>query len=268
MLFVLVAIFLKVAGATEAQDLVTALQRQNFQCENSHCRGNISSYSLPINIFVPPQFQRRAPVLLAYHLHGWWQNLETTPFDGPEGDFLRFATESRRNVLILVPESHGKNETYANELDTPEQMILFFAQVERVLNRAGVVVDVTTPRTLSGHSGAYVQMGKMGDWARSGAVPVLRALRGFALLDSAYSYRDGLTNVMEAMCLRSRPVYLLAFNPTDGQAQKRDTNNRIAREITNDFSCGQRVFHYPNSTADHGAFPRLYLAAFLNEAAK
>jgi hypothetical protein len=253
------------ALTSDAQRLSQALSALGFQCTQLRCRGYVSSYSEPVDVFISSGFNLNQAALLAYHLHGWWTDPCETPFDGEDGDFQSFLDASHNNTLLIIPESRGKNETFERDLNTAVKMTSFFNEVEGVVAIAGVGVTPLTARALSGHSGAYVQMGRMGAWAKSGEVPHLKTLRGFALLDSAYGYHPGLVDVMDTLCQQSVSTYWLALNPNDGRIDKLETNRRIWLELNSQHTCPtQQILWIPDSETKHYAFPRKYLAAFLD----
>lgn len=256
------------AMASDATNVAQKITQMGFKCDGLHCRVRVENYSMPVEIFISPRFQRNRPLLLAYHLHGWWLNPKSSPFDGADGDFGKFLGDSGVNAVMIIPQSKGKNETYATELGTALKMNAFIDRIENLLRNAGVPSALSTPRSLSGHSGAYVQMGLMGTWAASSEVAALKSLRGFALFDSAYGYRAGLVEVMQVMCATGHATYMMAFNPNDGSAGKRDTNRRINEEL-NVQSCGSRnIMFLSDANATHNEFPRKYMAVFLEETAK
>jgi hypothetical protein len=269
MISLLLSIFFSMSAmASDATNVAVKLTQMGFKCDGLHCRVRIADYSMPVDIFASPRLNRNRPLLLAYHLHGWWLNPNTSPFDGADGDFGKFLLDSGVNAVMIIPQSKGKNETYANELGSAARMSRFMDRIENLLRDAGVPSTSSTPRSLSGHSGAYVQMGLMGTWAATAEVPALKSLRGFGLLDSAYGWRDGLLNVMDVMCANGRATYLMAFNPGDGSAGKRDTNRKLNQELKSK-SCGSKnILFYSDTAATHNEFPRKYLAAFLRETAK
>lgn len=231
------------------------------------CQGRIGDYPRPIDIFIPPSLNLAQRFALAYHLHGWWKTASDNPFLGANGDYGAFLADSGKNALLIIPESQGKNATYAASLDTAARMTTFFTQTEDALNAAGLPVRMSTPRLLSGHSGAYVQLGRMGDWAAAGTVAQLQALQGFALLDSAYGYRAGLVQFIDVMCANASATFMLTYNPNDGSAGKKSTNLRILSEISGARACAHaQIIHQPDSKTVHVAFPREHLSAFIREA--
>ncbi len=260
--------------SASATSLVVTLQSLGAKCDfapvnqgrSYRCQVHVPSYSLPVDIFVPPKFQN-TEMTLVYFLHGWWTDPHAGPFDGVNGDFATFLAQASRNVLLIIPESVGKNETYAKDLDDAEKMSAFFSQLEKLISSAGVAVLKDTPRALAGHSGAYVQLGRMGEWAASGQVAQLKNLTSIGLFDTAYGYREGLVKFMDAMCAgQPHPSYFMVFNPADGSSGKRDANERILSELKTTHRCATANLVYrPDSSTTHVAFPRTYLSDFIGQ---
>jgi len=254
------------APSADAQLVVAGLQKQKFTCTTTlRCRGKIAGYSLPINIFVSAQFDRARSLGLFYYLHGWFTDASNDPFQVPYGDYAAFLTQADRNVILVIPESRGQNATYANELNTSTKMNKLLDQVEGLLSASGVSANATnTRRLLAGHSGAYVQLGKMGSWIAANLLPRLNSLRAFALFDSAYGYRDGLVTVMDSMCQQPTATYLMAFNPNDGSTGKRDTNQRLFNELKTTHLCPHaQVIYHPDKSLRHMEFPKNYFVEFI-----
>ncbi|MGE4134059.1 MAG: hypothetical protein AB7F86_20660 [Bdellovibrionales bacterium] len=228
-----------------------------------HCQIRVPHYSMPIDIFISNSLRAADPTLV-YYLHGFW--LSVNPFDGPNGDFARFLVDAGRNAVLIIPESRGRNETYANELNTAAKINRFTTEIESALIRAGLAVTPTTPTLLAGHSGAYVAMGIIGSLAQE--LVRFRQLRGVSLLDSAYGYRTGLVSLNDILCQNGGGYYQQAFNPSDGSAGKRDTNRRIKRELNQSVhACPGRQHEYLEDTrTGHYAFPRAHLTRFISQA--
>ena len=230
------------------------------------CQGRLGDYPLPVDIFIPPGLSTSQPLAIAYHLHGWWQAAADSPFVGVNGDYGSFLAATQLNLILVIPESQGKNATYASALGTPDQLNRFLTQIEATLASAGIANDANTPKLLSAHSGAYVELGLIGTWAAAGLIPRLQSLKGTALLDSAYGYRSGLVSLMDVMCHGSKVTYMLTYNPNDGSTAKRDTNRRIAGELRGSHPCaGANVLELPDSGTLHVEFPRRHLSDFFNQ---
>ena len=260
--------------SVDANHVAANLEALGFNCDlapvNEHrgfrCRGKVTGYSLPINFFIPAFFQTAKPYALALHFHGWWLDSSTDPFADDRGDFGATLTFAAKNAILIVPESRGQNDTYASDLATPLQMTTLLQNIDKTLLVAGVPVPAQRPIILSGHSGAYVLIGRLGDWASSGEVPALRQVRGLILLDSAYGYRAGLVKLMDVMCLSGASTYFIAFNPSESSA-KTAVNQQIYQEIISSHACANvKVALTADLTTAHMNFPRKYLSSFFSAA--
>lgn len=259
--------------SADAVAIARSLSVHGFGCDflpvsaqrGFRCQGHVADYSMPVDIFVAPGFSRAAPMELAYHLHGWWTDPRTTPFDGPQGDFGAFVARSGRNLILVVPESRGKNATYATDLNTAAKTQRFFAHIEDLLRAAGAPLSPESARWISAHSGAYVALGRIGEWSAAGDLPGLEPLRAVILLDTAYGYRAGLVRLMDVMCAggsdpRVSANYLVAYNPNN-DAGKRATNERLLREVT--ARCpAATIVATPDPKTTHVDFPMTYLPEF------
>lgn len=259
--------------SADSNQLASKLSALGFNCDlNSvhekqgfRCRGNVAGYSLPVDFFIAPGFQVSKPYALAFHFHGWWVDDTTDPFAGDDGDFGKTVASTGKNMILIVPESRGQDDTYASDLATSAQMNILLQNLDQVLIDAGVPVQTNRPVVLSGHSGAYVLLGRLGEWAASGEVPALRNIRGLSLLDSAYGYRAGLVKFMDVMCPSGLATYFIYFNPSESAA-KTAVNNQIYKEITSSHSCvSAKVQLTPDLNTPHMGFPRQYLGSFYNQ---
>jgi hypothetical protein len=261
----------------DATLIASQLATMSFDCHFApvsvargyRCRGRIAGYSQPVNIYVPPSLHRDRVFTIAYYFHGFTG--DTAPdmtYDYPDGDFASFVAASGKNVVLVIPESLGKDKTYAVELGTAAKWNDFLTHTEGVLAAAGLTTTLATPRLVSGHSGAYVQLAHLGDWAGSGASPALKSLRGVGLFDTNYGYRAGIVTIMDVACRNGASAALIAFNPKDGSTAKRDINQRINSELAHGHKCAQaQVLFLPDSGTVHWQFPRKYMTQFLTAAA-
>lgn len=249
--------------ASRALALTAELQSQGFSCTQSassaHCRGPIENYSQPVDIYIPNGFSTLAPVSLAFHFMGYWTQSAFDPFTAANGDYGSYLASSGQNALLILPESTGADTTYTNELSTAAKVDAFFRNVQTLLTRAGVRVDDSTPRVLSGHSGAYMILGKIGDMALAGTVPALASLRGVGLFDCGYGYRAGLESLMQVMRSHGHSAYFSAYNPANS-AGKKATMLRLQK----DLGVGSDIEFVQNSLAVHMSFMRLYMTQFFN----
>lgn len=102
----------------DAQSIAEHLSTVGFNCNFSNvisrqrgyrCQIKTATYSMPVDIFIAPSFQKNQPLAVAYHLHGFWIDPSSTPFDGADGDFGAFVASSRKNIILIIPESRGKD---------------------------------------------------------------------------------------------------------------------------------------------------------------
>ncbi len=241
--------------------LTVASEKRGFRCH-----GNVAKYSMPIDFYIAPRFQTTKPYALALHFHGWWINSSTDPFAGNAGDFGATLGSSDKNMILIVPESQGQNDTYASDLANSAQMNTLLQNLDQVLIRAGVSVTPNRPLVVSGHSGAYVLIGRLGEWAASGEVPALQHVRGLILLDSAYGYRAGLVKFMDVMCPSGMATYFITFNPNETTA-KTAVNEQIYHEITSTHACANANVEFMRDLkTPHMSFPRQYLSTFYTTA--
>ncbi len=248
---------------------------QGFICSQSvgpsgeastRCRGHIQDYSRPINVYIPSSFRSDSAFTLAFHFHGFWTARKYDPFTKTNGDYGSYLAASGKNALLFIPESLGADTTYAKELAaSSSQLNRFFTNVDNLLNSVGVSSGATTPRVVSGHSGAYVLLAKIGDWAESGAVPALRSVQGFALFDCAYGYRAGLVSILKSMRAQGSSAYFSAYNPLNSDG-KRLANLRLQKELGPALSSRGKpdVTFVQNRKIAHMEFMRAYMTTFYN----
>lgn len=266
----------ELAGAATA--LRQSLEAAGYKCGNAgqqkqqpapalRCRGKIAGYSKPINVYIPLALSGAKPLTLVYHFHGFWTSPGFNPFLPEHGDFGGYLAASGRNALLIVPECAGKNETFAAELASAPAMTRFFSNVESPFTRGGLTVSVETPRVLTGHSGAYVQLGKMGDWAANGAVPHLRSVVGVGLFDSVYGGRPGLAKFLRVIRNHSYGQYFSAWGPGNS-AGKNAANQALQRELGAPRKDGehQDIVFVRDNSIPHMRFMRTYMTRFLKGA--
>jgi hypothetical protein len=218
-----------------------------------------------VNFYIPQSFNRSAAFSLAFHFHGFWTRPEFNPFSQENGDYGSYLSASNKNAILIIAESTGAEATYAKDLSTSAQLDRFFKNVHGVLQSSGIAADDSTPRVLSGHSGAYVLLGNIGDWAEHHAVPALASVRGFALFDSAYGFRKGLVSVLETMRNNGSSAYFSAYNPSNS-AGKFQTNLQLKRELgAPKTSRGHEDIRFvQNASLAHMAFMRAYMTEFFD----
>lgn len=217
----------------------------------------MTGYSQPIDIYIPALFDTDAPFSLAYHFMGYWTTSAYNPFTAENGDYGAYLSASGRNALLILPESTGSDSTYAKDLNTSTKLNGFFHTVEALLQRAGVDADDSTPLVLSGHSGAYVELGLIGSWAAARSVPALASVRGFGLFDCGYGYRAGLEQILTAMRAGSTAAYFVAYNP-DNSAGKKSTMQKLEK----DLGASSEVKFIENKNITHMSFMKNYMTEF------
>jgi hypothetical protein len=158
-------------GPESTLPLDLALQRMRelgFECIQKspkaggpfQCLGRIPGYSKRVALYIPIHFDERngAPRLIT-HFHGHVVRND---------DFARTLTRYRLDVelsrsglslLLLIPESVGKCDTYREELSSRSQFEEFQMNLLGVLKNAGLIPSHVESRSLpfeiTGHSGAF-----------------------------------------------------------------------------------------------------------------
>ena|GEM_PF-5219591 len=217
----------------------------------------MNGYSQPVDIFVPATFDTRAPFALAYHFMGYWTKPAYNPFTATNGDYGSYLAAANKNAILILPESTGSDSTYAKDLNTAAKLNSFFHAIDAVLQNGGVRADDSTPLLLTGHSGAYVELGLIGTWAASHAVPALVSVRGFALFDCGYGYRAGLAQILSVMRANGHAAYFSAYNPVNSSGKK-STMQRLER----DLGCSSDVKFVENTNITHMSFMKNYMTEF------
>jgi hypothetical protein len=254
--------------SSDAASLRTELVNAGFSCGSGkvassgiRCRGQVDDYSRPVNIFIPAGFQKDKEFTLAFHFTGFTNSPAFNPFTKTNGDYGRYLTQSKKNALMIIPESTGTDSTYSSELNTPTKMNRFFANITDILKTAGVRTNRETPIVLSGHSGAAVQLARMGNWAASGQVPLLKNVRGIGLFDSVFtSHIAGLTKYEAVMKQNGTAKFFSAYNPggTNG------VHNRALKQSLGSGSDLDAKF-IANHSIEHMAFMKNYMTRFLDD---
>lgn len=240
---------------------------QKAQAPAVRCRGMIAGYSKPINVYIPTYLSATKPLALVYHFHGFWTSPGFNPFLPDHGDFATYLTASGRNALMIVPECAGKNATFAAELSSSNAMTRFFSNIEKPITAGGLAITLDTPRVLTGHSGAYVQLGKMGEWSANGAVPHLKSVVGVGLFDSVYGGRPGLAKFLRVIRNHSHGQYFSAWAPNNS-AGKNAANQALQRELGAPRKNGdhQDIAFVRDNGVPHMRFMRVYMTRFLKSA--
>jgi hypothetical protein len=107
-----------------------------------------------VALFIPRGFQQTETVDLVVHLHGWWNNVDSTlsRYKLPQQLF-----ESGKNVILVVPEGpRNAPDSYAGKLEDAGGLKRFVADVVEFLFKESRIKTRSVGKIiLSGHSGAY-----------------------------------------------------------------------------------------------------------------
>ncbi len=105
-------------------------------------------------IFVPDQFESDKPFDIIVHIHGWWNNVDSS---FSHFELAAQVSRSARNVILVVPEG-PKNapDSFGGRLEETGVFAAFIGDVMSVLRDRSIVSKDAEPGIiLSGHSGAY-----------------------------------------------------------------------------------------------------------------
>jgi hypothetical protein len=178
------------------------------------------------------------------------------------GDYGKYLTDSKKNAILIMPESRGKNLDHQT-LNDPQEISAFFQAVDKTLGNAGVQSTPETARALSGHSGAYVQLGQWGSLASQESVRYLTSVQSMGLFDSVYGYRKGLADWGTVMRKNHEDfTYFSAYNPAQ------DAGKNAANQALQSQLCPQGPDKCPNirfignSKMDHMKFMQGYMTEF------
>jgi hypothetical protein len=107
-----------------------------------------------VAIFIPRGFRKTEAVDLVIHLHGWWNNIDTTlsRYKLPQQLY-----ESGKNVILVVPEGpRNAPDSFAGKLEDAGGVQRFVTDVVTFLfNESRIKTRSLGKIILSGHSGAY-----------------------------------------------------------------------------------------------------------------
>jgi hypothetical protein len=107
-----------------------------------------------VAIFIPRGFRKTEAVDLVIHLHGWWNNIDTTlsRYKLPQQLY-----ESGKNVILVVPEGpRNAPDSFAGKLEDAGGLKRFVADVAEFLFKESRINSRSVGKIiLSGHSGAY-----------------------------------------------------------------------------------------------------------------
>jgi hypothetical protein len=107
-----------------------------------------------VAIFIPRGFRQTESVDIVVHLHGWWNNIDTTlsRYKLPQQLY-----ESGKNAILLVPEGpRNAPDSFAGKLEDAGGLKRFIADVVDFLFKSSKIKTRSLGKIiLSGHSGAY-----------------------------------------------------------------------------------------------------------------
>jgi hypothetical protein len=122
-------------------------QKQLFPADKHY---NDSSVAL----FIPRGFRQTETVDLVVHLHGWWNNIDTTlsKYKLPQQLY-----ESGKNAILVVPEGpRNAPDSFAGKLEDEGGLKRFISDVVEYLFKESRIKSRSVGKIiLSGHSGAY-----------------------------------------------------------------------------------------------------------------
>jgi len=110
-----------------------------------------------VGVFIPKTFQAGKSIDIVVHIHGWFNNVEST--------FVQFRlieqfVESGANALLIVPEGpNNAPDSFGGKLEKPGEFALLIHDVLSQLQRMKKIPSARIGTiVLSGHSGAYRAM--------------------------------------------------------------------------------------------------------------
>jgi hypothetical protein len=107
-----------------------------------------------VAIFIPRGYRKTEAVDLVIHIHGWWNNIDTTlsKYKLPQQVY-----ESGKNAILVVPEGpRNAPDSFLGRLEDAGGLKRFITDVVNVLFRESRIATHTVGKViLSGHSGAY-----------------------------------------------------------------------------------------------------------------
>jgi len=267
----------------DANKVAQDLKSRGFQCSDPsdlrgiRCRGKFTSYNQAVNIFIPPQYSAQKKTDWNWHFHGFLSSANADPFDlkTGAGDFGQLLKSAGSNDIVVAPESRGKCEDYRNV--TAPQFVKMLQEGRELLKSSGATLSQNSKLGLSGHSGAYVILNKIGNWnLQDPAVQVeLSPLARIALLDSVYASQDsgrtGIAALIEGVRKKPGHNIVIAYNPSGSnksgnQFLEQKSGFAIGSrepELTQKNDLGKIVFIRDAKTA-HGDFVSRYYRQFLD----
>jgi hypothetical protein len=111
-------------------------------------------YDSSVALFIPRGFRQTEAVDLLVHLHGWWNNIDTTlsKYKLPQQLF-----ESGKNAILVVPEGpRNAPDSFAGKLEDAGGLKRFITDVVDFLFKESRIKTRSVGKIiLSGHSGGY-----------------------------------------------------------------------------------------------------------------
>ena len=123
----------------------------NFYSATEHYRDST------VGVFIPTDFKPGLSVDVVVHIHGWFNNVESTFV---QYHLIEQFAESRVNAILLVPEG-PKNapDSFGGKLEQPGEFSALIRDILKQLHRSKKISAEKVGRiVLSGHSGAYRAM--------------------------------------------------------------------------------------------------------------
>ena len=107
-----------------------------------------------VAVFIPRGFRQTAAVDIVVHLHGWWNNIDTTlsKYKLPQQLY-----ESGKNAILVIPEGpRNAPDSFAGKLEDAGGLKRFITDIVDFLFRESRIKTHSVGKIiLSGHSGAY-----------------------------------------------------------------------------------------------------------------
>lgn len=107
-----------------------------------------------VAVFIPRGFRETEAVDIVIHLHGWWNNIDTTlgKYKLPQQLY-----ESGKNAILVVPEgSRNAPDSFAGKLEDAGGLKRFVGHVvDFLFEKSKITTHSVGKIILSGHSGAY-----------------------------------------------------------------------------------------------------------------
>jgi len=193
--------------SSDAEQMASQLSRLGFRCTDPapsydrgyRCRGKISSYPEPVNFYIPPGYKKETAGPLAMHFHGHNINGRSDAsvhfnIQNGNGDYGKMLANSGTNTLLIIPESLGNCETYADYFKAPRDLDKFMQEIESTTGRS------ISSLSFSSHSGGDRTMDRLAVWYQSNnRGEYLGRTKNIALFDSLYANSEALARWPQAL---------------------------------------------------------------------